>query len=130
LATVIRLTRHGKAHHPIYRVVVADSRKPRDGKFLEEVGFYDPNKETPEVRFEAQPVVSWLMKGAQPSDTVRSLLKTSGVWEMFQAAKKGDDVSNFELKPRAFKAKKKKLGPKAKARLEAENAPAEEAAEA
>lgn len=127
MATVIRLTRNGKKHNAVYRVVAADSRAPRDGKFLEQVGFYDPNPAEPVIRFESLNVIEWLKKGAQPSDTVRSLLKYSGVWEMWLAARKGEDVSAWELKPKAFAPSKKKLGPKAKARLEAEKAPAEEA---
>lgn len=127
MATVIRLTRKGRTHTALYRVVVADSRVARDGKFLEEVGFYNPNKEVPEVSFNNESVVEWLSKGAQPSDTIKSLLKLAGVWDMWIAKKKGEDVSNFVVTPKEFKGKKKTLGPKAKARLEAENAPKEEA---
>ena len=75
MATVIRLARFGKRHNPIYRAVVIDSRKARDDSFIEQVGFYNPNTKAPEIKFEQEKVLKWLQVGAQPSDTVRSLLK-------------------------------------------------------
>jgi small subunit ribosomal protein S16 len=110
-------------------MVVADSRAPRDGKFLEQVGFYNPHGEQPEIRVDLEPALRWLGEGAQPSDTVKSLLKHSGVWALWSKKRAGEDISGMEPTPVPFKASKKKLGPKAQARLEAENAPAEEAAE-
>ena len=66
-----------KAH--FYRVVVADSRSPRDGRFIEEVGFYDPMKEPVEIKLDAEKIQKWIGNGAQPTDTVRALLVKSGV---------------------------------------------------
>jgi len=70
----IRLTRMGSKHKPFYRVVVADSRKPRDGSFIEKLGYYNPCKEPAEIKIDLQKVEEWIKKGAQPSDTVNSLI--------------------------------------------------------
>lgn len=83
MATTIRLSRFGKRHKPIYRAVVIDSRKARDDSFIEQVGFYNPNLKVPEIRFDQEKVLKWLQTGAQPSDTVRSLLKKAGIMELF-----------------------------------------------
>lgn len=69
----------GAKKAPFYRVVVADSRSPRDGRFIEEVGFYDPMKEPVEIKFDAEKIQKWIGNGAQPTDTVRALLVKSGV---------------------------------------------------
>ena len=71
----IRLRRMGAKKAPYYRVVVADSRFPRDGRFIEEIGTYDPNKEPSEVKIDADRAKEWIKSGAQPTDTVRALLK-------------------------------------------------------
>jgi small subunit ribosomal protein S16 len=76
---VIRLSRFGKKKKPFYRVVVTDKRRPRDGRFVEIVGTYDPLKKPAEVRFDAERVKYWLGCGAQPSDTVRSLLRAQKI---------------------------------------------------
>ncbi|MBE6726934.1 MAG: 30S ribosomal protein S16 [Ruminococcaceae bacterium] len=75
----IRLRRLGKKKAPFYRIVVADSRYPRDGRFIEELGFYDPMKNPVEIKVDADKTKEWLGKGAQPTETVKSLLKKSGV---------------------------------------------------
>lgn len=75
MAVKIRLRRMGKKKSPFYRVVVADSRFPRNGRFIEEVGYYDPTQEPSVVKIEADKVKKWLANGAQPTDTVRALLK-------------------------------------------------------
>lgn len=79
MATKIRLKRMGAKKKPFYRVVVADSRAPRDGRFIEEIGTYNPNVSPAEVRIDLEKAEKWLKIGAQPSDTVRSLLKKAGV---------------------------------------------------
>ena len=122
MATVIRLARFGKRHNPIYRAVVIDSRKARDDSFIEQVGFYNPNTKAPEIKFEQEKVLKWLQTGAQPSDTVRSLLKKVGIMDLFHELKAGRSIEGKNATPRAAKEKKAKLGPKAKARLEAEKA--------
>ena len=75
----IRLRRMGAKKAPYYRVVVADSRYPRDGRFIEEIGTYEPNKEPSVVNIDAEKAKQWIANGAQPTDTVRVLLKTSNV---------------------------------------------------
>ena len=69
----------GKKRNPIYRVVIADARAPRDGRNIDEVGFYDPNQEPAVVKFDEEAAKAWLNKGAQPTDTVARLLKNAGI---------------------------------------------------
>lgn len=71
----IRLKRMGAHKKPFYRVVVADSRNARNGKFIEELGFYDPLKEPPVIKIDVEKADKWISEGAQPTDTVRELLK-------------------------------------------------------
>lgn len=71
----IRLTRMGRRHLPYYRIVVADSRKPRDGRFVEIIGQYDPLKEPEELTVDEEKYNDWVTKGARPTDTVKSLIK-------------------------------------------------------
>jgi len=75
----IRLRRMGAKKAPFYRIVVADSRCPRDGRFIEEIGYYDPTKEPTVVNLDADKAKSWLKNGAQPTDTVKVILKKEGV---------------------------------------------------
>ena len=75
----MRLRRMGAKKAPFYRVVVADSRYPRDGRFIEEIGYYNPQTEPSEVKIDADKAKAWLVKGAQPTETVRNLLKKSGI---------------------------------------------------
>ncbi|MBE6019584.1 MAG: 30S ribosomal protein S16 [Mogibacterium sp.] len=77
----IRLKRVGAHKKPYYRVVVADSRTPRNGKFIEEIGTYDPLKDPSEIIIDNEAAKKWLANGAQPTDTVRALLKKSGAIE-------------------------------------------------
>ena len=75
----IRLRRMGAKKAPFYRVVVADSRYPRDGRFIEEIGYYNPTTEPATVKIDAEAAKKWIGNGAQPTDTVRDLLKKQGV---------------------------------------------------
>ena len=75
----MRLRRMGAKKAPFYRVVVADSRYPRDGRFIEEIGYYNPQTEPAEVNIDADKAKKWLANGAQPTETVKSLLKKSGI---------------------------------------------------
>ena len=75
----MRLRRMGAKKAPFYRVVVADSRYPRDGRFIEEIGYYNPLTEPAEVKIDADKAKAWLGKGAQPTETVKDLLKKSGI---------------------------------------------------
>lgn len=79
MAVKIRLRRMGAKRHPFYRIVVADSRFPRDGRFIEEIGTYDPNKDPAEVIVNGEKAKQWIANGAQPTDTVKALLKKNGV---------------------------------------------------
>jgi small subunit ribosomal protein S16 len=84
MAVKLRLKRMGKKKQPTYRVVAADSRSPRDGRFIESIGFYSPRAEPSEVRIDNDKAVEWLRKGAQPSEAVQKLLKISGAWDQFE----------------------------------------------
>ncbi len=77
----IRLKRVGAKKQPFYRVVVADSRSPRNGRFIEEIGYYNPLKDPAEIKIDAEKATKWLGNGAQPTETVRALLKKSGITE-------------------------------------------------
>lgn len=79
MAVKIRLRRMGAKKAPFYRVVVADSRFPRDGRFIEEIGYYDPTKEPAVVKIDAEKAKKWIATGAQPTDTVRVLLKKNDI---------------------------------------------------
>ena len=79
MAVKIRLRRMGAKKAPFYRIVVADSRYPRDGRFIEEVGYYNPLTEPVEVKVDAEKVKKWIANGAQPTDTVKALLKKNGI---------------------------------------------------
>ena len=79
MAVKIRLRRMGAKRAPFYRVVVADSRYPRDGRFIEEIGTFDPTKDPAIVNIDAEKAKKWISNGAQPTDTVTALLKKNGV---------------------------------------------------
>ena len=79
MATKIRLKRMGAKKAPFYRVVVADSRWPRDGRFIEEIGYYDPTKDPAVIKIDEEKANKWLSDGAEVSDTVKSLFKKAGL---------------------------------------------------
>ncbi|MBQ6816361.1 MAG: 30S ribosomal protein S16 [Clostridia bacterium] len=79
MAVKIRLRRMGAKKAPFYRVVVADSRYPRDGRFIEEIGYYDTTKDPAIVNIDAEKAKKWIANGAQPTDTVKAILKKNGV---------------------------------------------------
>ena len=87
MAVKIRLNRMGAKKHPFYRIVVADSRSPRDGRFIEIVGNYDSTKDPAVINVNEEKVLDWMQKGAQPTDTVRSLLRKQGIMAKFDALK-------------------------------------------
>ncbi|MGI6421187.1 MAG: 30S ribosomal protein S16 [Syntrophomonadaceae bacterium] len=88
MATKIRLKRMGAKKRPFYRVVVADSRSPRDGRFIEELGYYDPTTNPATVKIDEEKTLKWLATGAQASDTVKSLLKKQGIMAKFAQGRK------------------------------------------
>ena len=79
MAVVIRLKRMGAKKSPFYRVIVADRRSPRDGRFIEKIGYYHPLSEPAEIKIDKERALYWLSKGAQPSETVRSLFKKQAI---------------------------------------------------
>ncbi len=88
MATKIRLKRMGAKKRPFYRVVVADARSPRDGRFIEEIGYYDPATDPATVKIDEELALKWLGDGAKPSDTVKSLFQKQGIMEKFAASRK------------------------------------------
>ena len=85
MAVKIRLSRQGRKKAPFYRLVVADERSPRDGKFIELIGTYNPMTDPATVNINEERALYWLKNGALPSDTARGLLKKQGIWERFKA---------------------------------------------
>ena len=98
MAVKLRLMRMGKKKQPTYRLVAADSRSPRNGRFIEILGTYNPRTEPSEIKVLNDKVVEYLRKGAQPTETVEKILRTSGAWEQF---KPGDPVPTYNPKPAA-----------------------------
>ncbi len=93
MAVRLRLMRMGKKKQPVYRVVAADSRSPRDGRFIEIVGTYEPRREPSVVKIDNAKAVHWLRHGAKPSERVEKLLKISGAIEAFEAGKTAEEVA-------------------------------------
>ncbi len=79
MAVKMRLRRMGQKKVPFYRIIVADSRAPRDGRFIEEIGYYNPNKEPSEIKIDEEAAKKWLANGAQPTERVAKLLKLAGI---------------------------------------------------
>ena len=90
----IRLNRMGAKRRPFYRIVVADSRSPRDGRFIEIVGNYDPTKNPAVVNVDEEKVMGWIKNGAQPTDTVRSLLSRKGIMKKIHEERKAAKAAN------------------------------------
>ena len=88
MAVKIRLNRMGAKKNPFYRIVVADSRAPRDGRFIEILGNYDPSKQPAVVSLDEEKVLDWMNKGAQPTDTVKNLFSKQGIMAKFAESKK------------------------------------------
>lgn len=89
MAVKLRMIRMGAKKRPFYRVVAADSRAPRDGKFIEMLGTYDPTKNPAVVTLKEEEILKWLNEGAQPSDTVKNLLSKQGIMKKFADSKQG-----------------------------------------
>lgn len=88
MAVKLRLKRMGAKQRPFYRIIAADSRSPRDGRFIETVGTYDPIKSDNNITLDEEKIIKWLNNGAQPTDTVKSILTNSGVWAKYKNTKK------------------------------------------
>lgn len=102
----LRLKRMGKRHYPIYKIVAADSRFPRDGRFIEAVGTYNPNLDPMEVKLKEDRVKYWLGVGAQPTDTVRTLLRSEGLILKLHLEKKGTAPGSIDTQVQKFLADK------------------------
>jgi small subunit ribosomal protein S16 len=89
MAVKLRLTRVGKKKQPQYRIVAADSRSPRDGRFIQIVGTYNPRQEPSALNVDNDKAVKWLLDGAQPTERVKKLLEISGAWAQFSSARTG-----------------------------------------
>jgi len=98
LAVRLRLRRTGRKSQPAYQVIAADSRFPRDGRFIESVGTYNPLRNPAEIKIDEAKAFKWLKRGALPTDTVRSLLRKSGLWYKWYLIKKGLDESAIAQK--------------------------------
>jgi small subunit ribosomal protein S16 len=123
MAVKLRLRREGAKKAPHYRIVAADSRAPRDGRFLEILGEYHPMDQPSTIKIDGERALYWLRNGAQPTDQVKKLLRIEGIWEEF---KPGDKPK----RDRSAQADKPKLSKKAKARAAEEAEAAAEAAAA
>jgi small subunit ribosomal protein S16 len=97
MAVKIRLQRFGKKKQPVYRVVVMDGRKPRDGRYIEAIGRYEPRQDPSLIEIDNDRALDWLMKGAQPTETAQKLLEISGAWARFKVAK----GEIYTVRPRA-----------------------------
>lgn len=102
MAVKIRLMRVGKKKQPTYRVVVADARAPRDGRFIEIIGHYGPRQEPSLVEIDDERALDWLRKGAQPTESVQKLLTIAGVWERY-CSERGISAAPKERAPKAPK---------------------------
>ncbi|MEE8417367.1 MAG: 30S ribosomal protein S16 [candidate division Zixibacteria bacterium] len=112
MAVTIRLRRMGSKKRPYYRVIATDSRMPRDGRFIEVLGYYHPIEKPAKVSLDEDKVFLWLERGAKPSDTVASLFKVTGLSEKWSKKKKGEDISEIELKNVITERTKKKKAKK------------------
>lgn len=127
MATRIRLRRMGSKGRPFYRVVVADQRSPRDGRFIENIGKYHPLSDPSLIEIDEERALHWLRVGAQPSDQVRNLMTKVGIWETFL---KERPTAAASVKAPKERPAKEKLSKKAQAKAaEAATAPAAPAAE-
>ena len=128
MSVKIRLMRMGKKKQPTYRVVVADARSPRDGGFIEIIGHYGPRQDPSIITIDEEKALSWLRKGAQPTEQVQKLLAVTGVWGQFESERGGRvDTKLARRRLGDPKAQAKKAKQQA-APTEAEPAPADEAA--
>ena len=133
MSVKIRLMRMGKKKQPTYRVVVADSRSPRDGRNIETIGHYRPRQDPPAADIDGEKALAWLRKGAQPTEQVQKLLTVSGVWAQFESEKGGRVDTKLARRrlddPKATAKKAAKQAETAEAAAPEAEAPAAAAAE-
>jgi small subunit ribosomal protein S16 len=126
LSIRIRLRRMGAKKRPFYRFVAADSRSPRDGRFKEVLGYYNPIETPAQVVVKEDRIYYWLKQGALPTDTVNSLFRQIGLISKWEKMKKGEDVTGIELLEKIRERKKKKTSKKRAVKMEAPEAKEEE----
>jgi small subunit ribosomal protein S16 len=120
MAVKLRLRRGGRKGQPHYRIVAADARSPRDGKFLEQIGTYDPMRDPAAVSVDHEVAMKWLRQGAQPTDTVRSILSKEGIMLKLHLVRKGKTEAEIEAAFEKWKAEnERKLSQKANAKASA-----------
>ncbi|MPZ88692.1 MAG: 30S ribosomal protein S16 [Nitriliruptorales bacterium] len=106
MAVKMRLRREGKKKQPFYRVVVADARSPRDGRFIEDLGYYQPLHQPSTIKIDHERALYWLRNGVRPSDAVLRLLRIEGIWEQFKPGDPGKDRSaKHQIRAAAAEAK-------------------------
>jgi small subunit ribosomal protein S16 len=130
MAVKMRLRREGKKKQPFYRVVVADVRSPRDGRFIEDIGYYQPLHDPSTIEIDRDRALYWLRNGVQPSDAVVNLLRIQGIWEEFKPGDPGKDRSAKHEARAADRRAKDAERQAAEERVAAERAKAEAAAAA
>lgn len=108
MAVKIRLKRMGSKKRPFFRVVAADSRSPRDGRFIETLGYYNPMADPPDIKFDDDKVYKWLGNGAVPTENARELLRKAGLLERWHLLKKGVKISELDAKVEELKSKQPK----------------------
>ena len=116
MAVAIRLKRLGAKKRPTYRFVAADSRSPRDGRFIETLGYYNPIEKPATVKIHEERMTYWLSQGAVPSDTVLSIMRQTGFWDKYNRGKNGEDVSGIDIKETITERPKKHKKKEAKAK--------------
>ncbi|ADG41239.1 MULTISPECIES: 30S ribosomal protein S16 [Leuconostoc] len=120
MSVKIRLKRMGAKKRPFYRVVIADSRSPRDGRFIETVGTYNPISQPEEIKLDEAKILSWLSNGAQPSDTVRNLLSHAGILAKYAETKSGKKPASAKTTTAVAKPTEKNTVAEIKAYLDAQ----------
>ncbi|WP_220738832.1 30S ribosomal protein S16 [Leuconostoc miyukkimchii] len=120
MSVKIRLKRMGAKKRPFYRVVIADSRSPRDGRFIETVGTYNPISQPAEIKLDETKILSWLSNGAQPSETVRNLLSESGILAKHAESKSGKKPASAKATTSVAKPTEKNTVAEIKAYLDAQ----------
>ena len=128
MAVKLRLMRMGKKKQPTYRIVAADTRSPRDGRFIEIVGTYAPREEPSQVAIDNKKAVAWLTNGARPSDTVRKLLEISGAWGEYRALVPEPAAKPARKRKTSAKAEKKNAKKAAAKKASAKKQPAKKEA--
>lgn len=129
MSVKLRLTRVGKKKNPMYRVVVADERAPRDGRFIEIIGQYQPLEDPSMINIKDDRALYWLSQGAQPTETVQKLLSTAGVWEQYEKTRPKKSLEKAAARTKAIE-QGRKISQDAHAKKKAAEAPAEPEASA